>query len=271
MSAIRSLSRCGTFRWEGHQLAYEEFGTGDHVLLYMHGILMDSEMNRGLATALAARGHRVVLLDLLGHGQSDKPTHASEYRMDTYALQVAACLDHLGIEEAVIGGVSLGANVSLQVAVRMPSRVTALILEMPVLEWAVPAAAMLFTPLVLGLHYARPVFRFVASVAGRFPTTPFGALNSAVRGFSVPPDSMASVLHGVLVGPVAPSADERAQIKAPTLVIAHKRDLIHPFSDAENLVEQLPDAELVPANNAAELRIFPDRLTGEIATFLDRV
>lgn len=270
MATTPTTGRSGTFLWEGRRLAYEEYGEGDRVLLYLHGILMDSEMNRGLATALAARGHRVVLLDLLGHGQSDRPTHASEYRMDTYALQVAACLDHLGIEEAVIGGVSLGANVSLQVAVRAPSRVTALILEMPVLEWAVPAAAMLFTPLVLGLHYARPVFRAVAAVASRFPNTPIPALNSAVRGFSVPPDSMASVLHGVLVGPVAPSADERAQIKAPTLVIAHKRDLIHPFSDAENLVEQLPDAELVPANNAAELRIFPDRLTGEIATFLDR-
>ncbi|MCB1017889.1 MAG: alpha/beta hydrolase [Acidimicrobiales bacterium] len=271
MATTVTAARTGTFAWEGRRLAFEEHGEGDRVLLYLHGILMDSEMNRGLATALAERGHRVVLLDLLGHGRSDKPTHASEYRMDTYALQVAACLDHLGIEEAVIGGVSLGANVSLQVAVRAPSRVTALVLEMPVLEWAVPAAAMLFTPLVLGLHYARPVFRAVAAAAARFPTTPIAALNSAVRGFSVPPDSMASVLHGVLVGPVAPSTDERGQIKAPALVIAHKRDLIHPFSDAENLAEQLPDAELLPARNAAELRLFPERLTDEIATFLDRV
>ncbi|HMQ27735.1 MAG TPA: alpha/beta fold hydrolase, partial [Acidimicrobiales bacterium] len=104
MATTPTTGRSGTFLWEGRRLAYEEYGEGDRVLLYLHGILMDSEMNRGLATALAARGHRVVLLDLLGHGQSDKPTHASEYRMDTYALQVAACLDHLGIEEAVIGG-----------------------------------------------------------------------------------------------------------------------------------------------------------------------
>ncbi len=263
--------RHGTFLWEGRRLAYEEFGEGDQVLLYMHGILMDSEMNRDLAAALAAVGHRVVLLDLLGHGQSDKPTHASEYRMDTYAHQVAACLDHLGVEEAVIGGVSLGANVALQVAVRAPGRVTALVLEMPVLEWAVPAAAMLFTPLVLGLHYARPLFTGIAAVARRFPNTPIAALNSSVRGFSSSPDVLAAVLHGVLVGPVAPSADERSHIKAPTLVIAHKRDLIHPFSDAENLVEQLPDAELVSAHNSAELRLFPERLTGEIADFLDRV
>ena len=92
-----------------------------------------------------------------------------------------------------------------------------------------------------------------------------------MRGFSSSPDVLAAVLHGVLVGPVAPSADEREHIKAPALVIAHKRDLIHPFSDAENLVEQLPDADLVSAHSSAELRLFPERLTGEIATFLDRV
>lgn len=263
--------RPGTFLWEGRRLAYEEFGDGDHVLVYMHGILMDSEMNRELARSLASRGHRVVLLDLLGHGQSDKPTHASEYRMDTYAHQVAACMDHLGVEEAVVGGVSLGANVSLQVAVKAPGRVSGLVLEMPVLEWAVPAAAMLFTPLVLGLHYAKPLFGALAKVAARFPSTPIAALNSAVRGFSAPPEVLAAILHGVLVGPVAPSADERHQIKAPSLVIAHKRDLIHPFSDAENLVEQLPDAELVSAHSSAELRLHPERLTNEIAAFLDRV
>lgn len=261
----------GSFVHAGRTLAYEVYGGGDQVVVYLHGLLMDSEMNRGLAKALAARGNRVVLLDLLGHGRSDKPAHASEYRMDTYARQVAACLDHLGVEGAVVGGVSLGANVTLELAVRDPARVRALLLEMPVLEWAVPAAALLFVPLVLGLHYARPVFTGLAAVARRMPATPIGPLNSAVRGFAAPPDAVAAVLHGILVGPVAPSSEDRSHIKAPALVIAHKRDLIHPFSDAENLVDQLPDAELVPARSAAELRLRPERLTEAIADFVDRV
>jgi pimeloyl-ACP methyl ester carboxylesterase len=263
--------RKGTFVHDGRTLAYEVHGRGDRTLLYLHGLLLDSEINRGLARDLAARGNRVVLLDLLGHGGSDKPAHASEYRMDTYARQVAACLDHLGVDEAVVGGISLGANVSLQVAIQAPARVRGLVLEMPVLEWAVPAAALLFTPMVLGLHYAGPVFDGIAGVARRLPTTPIEALNSAVRGLSTPADAMAAILHGILVGPVAPTVDEREAIKAKTLVIAHKRDLIHPFSDAENLVRQLPDADLVPARSSAELRIRPERLTTAIAGFLDSV
>src|SRR5439155_1203541 len=83
---------------------------GDRLLVYLHGLLLDAEVNRGIAEALARRGNRVVLLDLLGHGRSDKPEHASVYRIDLYAHQVFALLDHLGAEQAVLGGVSLGAN-----------------------------------------------------------------------------------------------------------------------------------------------------------------
>ena len=82
---------------------------------------------------------------------------------------------------------------------------------------------------------------------------------------------MSAVLHGVLVGPVAPPVEQRSLITAPTLVLAHSNDLIHPFDDATNLVEQLPEARLVRARSPLELRLRPDRLTVEIATFLEEV
>jgi pimeloyl-ACP methyl ester carboxylesterase len=53
--------------------AMRVFGTGDRVLVWLHGLLLDATLNRGLARTLAAQGNRVVLLDLLGHGRSDKP------------------------------------------------------------------------------------------------------------------------------------------------------------------------------------------------------
>ena len=72
----------------GVQLYYEIHGHGPRVLVFMHGILMDSNMNRRLANDLAALGYRVVLLDLPGHGLSEKPQRASFHRMDTYAEHV---------------------------------------------------------------------------------------------------------------------------------------------------------------------------------------
>lgn len=259
----------GWFELEGVHVAYEVHGSGPRTLVFLHGLLLDGQMNRRLADDLAERGHRVILLDLPGHGRSDKPRHASAHRMDSYAHSVVGLLDELGLEEAVIGGVSLGANVSLQVAVQAPERVRGLVVEMPVLEWAVPAAAMVFLPLLIGVHYAAPLARAVASVARRVPHTHVGAIDSLLNTLSADPEESAAVLHGLLVGPVAPTYEERHSIDMPTLVLGHKVDLIHPFTDADHLARQLPHARLVQARSILELRFTPERLTAQIADFLD--
>ncbi len=260
--------RTASFVHRGHELVYDTYGDGERLLVYMHGLLLDAELNRGIATALAERGNRVVLLDLLGHGRSDKPAHASEFRIDTYATQVFALLDVLGAPNAVLGGLSLGANVSLFAASQQPERVRALVLEMPVLEWAVPAAAMAFVPIVLAAHYGKPLLRVASDLVRRVPPTPFGPLNSVLHAASTSPEVLAAIMHGVLVGPVAPTQEERIRITVPALILAHGNDLLHPFNDAENLARQLPAAELVRSRSPLELRLRPQRLTDRIAAFL---
>ncbi len=259
----------GMFDSQGVQLYYEIHGHGPRLLVFMHGILMDSNMNRRLANDLAARGNRVVLLDLPGHGLSDKPQRASFHRMDTYAEHVVALLDHLGADRAVIGGVSLGGNVSLLVAALAPDRVQGLVIEMPVLEWAVPAAAITFVPMLLSVHFARPVVRRAAWVLKRLPRTGYGPLDSIMNSLSNDPVEIAAVLHGILAGPIAPTVDQRAAMKMPALVVGHEVDRLHPFHDAEQLARRLPNGRLVQANSVLELRMRPDRLTDEIAGFLD--
>jgi pimeloyl-ACP methyl ester carboxylesterase len=263
--------RTESFVHQGHELVYDTYGEGERVVVYMHGLLLDAELNRGIAGALAARGNRVVLLDLLGHGRSDKPTHASAYRIDTYAKQVFALLDELRVRKAVLGGLSLGANVSLFAAAQHPERVRALMLEMPVLEWAVPATAMAFVPVLLAAHYGRPVLRVTSRLIRHVPRTPFGPLNSALHAASLSPEVLAAIMHGVLVGPVAPTREERSRIEVPVLILAHGNDLLHPFNDARGLARQLPDAELVRARSPLELRFWPRRLTDQMAEFLRHV
>ncbi len=266
---MRELPALRAFRWEGRTLAYEELGSGEHLVVLLHGLLLDARSNRGTAARLAAAGFRVVSLDLLGHGRSDGPAHASEYRMDVYAEQVVALLDHLGARSAVLVGTSLGANVSLFVACSHPDRVQGLVLEMPVLEWAVPSAALSFVPLLLAVHYAAPVVRFAGRLARRLPPG-IDLLDAVLAPVTADPEVTASVLHGILVGPVAPTVDARRGITAPTLVIGHRADLIHPFSDATKVVELLPDARLVTARTPLELRLRPGRLVRELVEFLER-
>jgi pimeloyl-ACP methyl ester carboxylesterase len=260
-----------SFVHAGHRLAYEVHGEGDRLVVYMHGLLLDAGLNRGIARALAENGNRVVLLDLLGHGRSDKPDHAAEYRMDLYVEQVFALLDELGAHDAVLGGLSLGANVSLLAAARSPERVRGLILEMPVLERATPSIALTFVPLLLALHYARTPAGFLTGLVRGLPRSGFGPLDSVLDAASLEPEQMAAVLHGVLLGPVAPTLEERHATAAPALVLGHRADLLHPFSDAANLARQLTNARLVHARSPVELRLRPNRLTAVIVAFLDDI
>ena len=261
----------GWLPWQDHRLAYEVHGRGEQPVVLLHGLLMDSRMNRGLAAALAARGHRVVLLDLLGHGRSDKPRRASEYRIDVYGDQVVALLDHLGLERVAIGGFSLGANVSLHVASRHGERLAGLVLEMPVLERAVPAAALTFVPALLAVHYAAPLAAAWSSAARRVGHTGIDLVDGILAPLASPPDVTKAVLHGILVGPTVPTVEERHAIDVPALVVGHRADLIHPFSDAEALTRQMPAARLVRARSIGELRLAPGRLTREIDAFLAEV
>lgn len=266
MSSVERLT------YGGHELVYETHGSGPRVTVLVHGLLLDAHLSRALAMALAGSGaHQVVLLELLGHGRSDRPVDPSLHRIDSYAQQVVALLDHLEVDEAVIGGTSLGANVALQAAAAAPERVRGLILEMPVLEWAGPAAAALFVPLLLGVRFGRPVAELVTAVVRRLPRTRIGPLDTFLNAASMRPAEIAAVLHGIVIGPLAPRVDERRVIQVPSLIVGHRRDALHPFSDAEHLAEQLPNDRLIRARSAFELRTRPTRLTGEICAFLDEV
>jgi pimeloyl-ACP methyl ester carboxylesterase len=77
------------------------------------------------------------------------------------------------------------------------------------------------------------------------------------------------VLEGLFFGRIAPHRSQRRKFQTRTLVIGHRRDPIHPLSDAGMLADELPNARLLEADSIVELRVSPARLTAEIAGFLD--
>lgn len=264
-----------TFNYDGFRISYEQRGrkqgAADRPIVLIHGLLLPRRHNYPIAKALAERGNRVILIDLLGHGESERPAHSRYYRMELFARQVVALLDHLDISEAVIGGTSLGANVTLEVADLAPERTKAMFMEMPVLERAAPAAAVIFLPLTIAfaeaagpLGMAAKLFRMVPRGFGLYPDIGLDVL-------SADPVPSAAVLHGILTGRLAPHPDDRSKMDMPALVVGHDRDILHPFSDAEALSRELPNCEIIRANSFFELRFPPNRLSDLIADFLDEV
>lgn len=259
-----------SFAVDGQRLAYTEYGDGPKLTILLHGLLFNQRFHEALALDLAARGHRLVALDLLGHGESDRPTDKWRYSMPAFGRQVIALLDHLGEREAVILGTSLGANVALETAVHGPDRVRGLVTEMPVLDHALIGCAIAFTPLMVALTAGEPAMRAVSRLTRAIPRRrlPWQAdiLLDWVRQEPAP---SAAVFQGLFYDRIAPPRDERRAIEAPSLVIGHQFDLVHPFSDAGMLADELPNARLLQAHSLVELRVSPLRLTNEIAGFLD--
>jgi pimeloyl-ACP methyl ester carboxylesterase len=191
--------------------------------------------------------------------------------MEIFGRQVVGLLDHLDIPEAVIGGTSLGANVTLEVAAHSPDRCRAMLIEMPVLERATPAAGVIFLPLTIAYAQAAGLFQAVAGILKRIPRglTLYGDVLLDV--LSRDPVPSAAVLHGLLTGRIGPHPNDREKIDIPALILGHMRDILHPFSDAEALHRELSASELVQANSFFELRFPPNRLSDRICDFLDEV
>jgi pimeloyl-ACP methyl ester carboxylesterase len=261
--------RIGQYFHDGHRIEYTEYGAGERWVILVHGQLMPRRMHQPLARKLAATGAHVVTVDLLGHGRSDRPADPLLYSMTAFGEQVIGLLDHLGAERAVLGGTSLGANVSLEAAVLAPERIQGLLIEMPVLDNAVEAGILAFAPLL-----------FVSRVLP-FAVTGVRLLSRAVPRGVVPfwvgigldtldqrPDAMGATVHGLFFGRVAPSSRQRRAIDAPALVVGHTRDPIHPAADAEMLADELVGARFVAARSILEWRMAPERLDNLAAGFV---
>ena len=261
--------RVDSFTYEGFRLVYDEYGSGSRPLVLLPGLLLPRLMHRPIAQELAARGNHVYVLDYLGHGDSDQPRDMWRYSMPIFAKQVVALLDHLGADEAVVGGTSLGANVTLETAAAAPERLRGMVIEMPVLDNALLGCALAFTPLLVGLTFGAPLTRLVSRAARMTPRGLSHLTDTGLEWISRDPVPSAAVLQGLFFGRIAPPRAERGRMETQALVIGHPRDPIHPFSDADMLVRELRNGRMVEASSLFELRIAPARLTNEIAAFID--
>jgi pimeloyl-ACP methyl ester carboxylesterase len=246
------------FEHDGIAFHYLDVGQGVP-FVYQHGIGGDVRQPAGLLRP-PPKGIRLLCLDARGHGQTQPLGEPSALTFDTFGDDLVAWLDHLGVERAIIGGISMGAGVALNVAVRYPERVAGLVLSRPAwLDGPMPAENV--------ARYATLARRLRAVAAAADPDQ---ALRGAVaeleasedyRGLLASSPDTAQSLRGQLtseraVAAVArlerlpadrPLADLRgaAAIQVPVVVLAHRQDPIHRFAFGESLAGVIPGARLV--------------------------
>jgi pimeloyl-ACP methyl ester carboxylesterase len=111
---------------DGVNIYYEVHGSGPPLLL-THGYSSTSAMWQGQIEALS-KHHKLVLWDMRGHGQSDYPDDPAAYSEALTVADMAALLDEVGADNAIVGGLSLGGYMSLAFYRAHPERVRALLI-----------------------------------------------------------------------------------------------------------------------------------------------
>ena len=155
-------------------------------------------------------------------------------------------------------GTSLGANTALNVALTAPERLRGMVIEMPVLDNALLWSALAFTPLLVALTFGEPAMKLVARGARAVPRRLLPHYGNVMLDLvRQEPGPSGAVLQGLFFGRIAPHRNERRTFQTPTLVLGHRRDPVHPFSDAGMLAEELPNARLLEADSLVELRMQP--------------
>ena len=110
----------------GVEIAYEVHGEG-YPLVLAHGYTASKELWADQLDAFSRR-YRLVIYDCRGHGESEVPADPSQYSSDLFIEDQKALLDHLGISEAYVGGLSMGGMIAMRFALKYPQVVRALLL-----------------------------------------------------------------------------------------------------------------------------------------------
>jgi len=255
------------FERDGVVFHYLDVGQGVP-FVFQHGIGGDVRQPAGLFRP--PQGIRLLCLDARAHGQTQPLGDPSALTFDVFGDDLVAWLDYLGVGRAVLGGISMGAGVALNVAVRYPERVAGLVLSRPAwLDGPMP-------PENVARYVA--IARLLRTVGDA--SDPGHALRCAVAEFEASDDyqgllasspDTAQSLRGQLTNERAVAAVARlerlpadrplsdlrssAAMRVPALVLAHQQDPIHRFAFGEALAGAIPGArlvELIPKSIARE-------------------
>lgn len=223
---------------------YESYGDGPPLVI-VPAFAATTRTYRGLLPNLI-KTHRVLLYDLFGMGQSDDRRKGST--LESMGDDVAALLDHLGIGRASVLGSSMGAIIAQQFAVRHRDRLDRLVLITPPAGKSRHRSCM--NEILTALLAACPPEKFIRymlhlALSPGFVDKHPVVVDQMMGGIRVSEREHETMLRVIRSAHTFQGISGRAEMDAPTLIIAGELDIITPPTQAEILHAELPNSRLI--------------------------
>jgi len=237
----------------GVTLAVEEQGDPDGVpIVLLHGLTATRRYVVMGSNALARAGRRVVLYDARGHGSSSPAPSPGEYTYVDLVADLRELLDALGVERAVLAGVSMGAQTIIGFALANPERVAALALITPAFDpRASPSPERLarWDALAAGLQTGGPDGFLAAYGTSELPERWRETLIRVIRqrlSLHEHPEAVADAMRALARSRAFQALSELERIAAPTVVVAShdEADPDHPYTVGQAWAEAIRGARL---------------------------
>jgi pimeloyl-ACP methyl ester carboxylesterase len=248
------------FRNDGHGLPF----------VFQHGL--GGDLNQPFGLYRLPDGVRLISFDVRGHGETRPLGDTEKLTIATLADDLIGLMNHLGIEQTVVGGISLGAAVAVNVAIRYPERTLGLVLVRPAwIDRPLPENVALYTTVARliresgsqsGLDRFRSLPEFLAmerespdcarSLVGQFEHP--RALECVAR------------LERLAADTPCPDRASYGKLKIPTLVLGNRQDPIHPWPLANSLSDLIPGALL---REVAPKSVSLDRHAADVQQAID--
>lgn len=249
---------------DGHRIHYKSLGEGSTALVFIHGWTCDLTFWRAQAPAFVGKT-RMVLIDLPGHGRSDKPK--IEYSMDLFARAVDAVLQDAGVQTAALAGHSMGTPVARQFYRRFPRKTRAIIAVDGALKFLdKPEEFDKFVASLAGPDYQEVQSKMIDSM---LPETMPAELRKSVKATMQRTQQHVAVSAMKAMGDPAIWKDDKVEV--PLQVIAAKS----PYWDAEyeryvrNLAPKL-DYRVMEGVGHFLMLEKPEAFNAHLAAFLRR-
>jgi len=260
---------------DGIRFHYLDMGRGTPVVI-QHGLGGDT--SQPAALFMEHLDFRLLTLDCRGHGNTTPKKCMGRCSFSQFADDLLAWLDHLGLKKPIVGGISMGAGVAINYALRNPNRLSGLILCRPAwLNKSRPDNLRVFPKIskLLRSHGAdegAKRFRRSRSYLSAMETSPATA-TSYLRQFSRPQSaSAAMVLFDLPHDAPFKSSLQLQDIAVPTLILGERGDPVHPYEFAVSLVAGIPEAKLAEVTSKSMSLIQHQKdVCSQISAFVEKL